>query len=289
MYDLKIDQKKVLVNTLPKVIEYQEGKLIVAKDTNLKEVVKITLTDNSYFLLDVKKNVQIKIIVELDDTQIKMKPSELNFAIGDNSIVEYVLISNLKSQSRLLQSIMLKASSNLRMTNILLNQVTNTEVTISLDESGAETTLNSLIIGNQATEQVINLNLLHNATYTSSEMTNVAITTDTANIKLVGLNQISQGMKKSSSFQNLTGINLSNQASISVDPILVINENDVKAGHAATVGKMDEEALFYLQSRGLNQKEATKLLVNGKIRPIIDKLDDLALEEKILNMINERL
>src|SRR3990170_5446809 len=51
-------------------------------------------------------------------------------------------------------------------------------------------------------------------------------------------------------------------------PALEILEPDVKAGHAATIGKVDEQMLFYLMSRGLSRKEAEKLLIQGFVKPI---------------------
>ena len=55
-------------------------------------------------------------------------------------------------------------------------------------------------------------------------------------------------------------------------PALEILEKDVKAGHAATVGKVDGKMLFYLMSRGLTKTQAEKMLVEGFIEPIKKKL-----------------
>ena len=51
-----------------------------------------------------------------------------------------------------------------------------------------------------------------------------------------------------------------------------INEDDVSVGHEASVGKISEEQLFYLQSRGLNENEALAMIVNGFINPIVKEL-----------------
>ena len=55
-------------------------------------------------------------------------------------------------------------------------------------------------------------------------------------------------------------------------PALEILEKDVKAGHAATVGKVDAQMLFYLMSRGLSRQQAEKLLIEGFTRPILDRI-----------------
>ena len=55
-------------------------------------------------------------------------------------------------------------------------------------------------------------------------------------------------------------------------PALEILEPDVKAGHAATIGKVDEMMLFYLMSRGLSRKQAERMLIDGFIEPMKEKL-----------------
>jgi len=63
-------------------------------------------------------------------------------------------------------------------------------------------------------------------------------------------------------------------------PALEILEPDVKAGHAATIGKVDEQMLFYLMSRGLSRKQAEELLVDGFVEPIRNLLNDKRLKTK---------
>jgi Fe-S cluster assembly protein SufB len=55
-------------------------------------------------------------------------------------------------------------------------------------------------------------------------------------------------------------------------PFLKIENNDVDAAHEAKVGKISEEAIFYLQSRGLSEERATQIIVQGFISPIIREL-----------------
>ncbi|MEK7580782.1 MAG: SufD family Fe-S cluster assembly protein [Patescibacteria group bacterium] len=63
-------------------------------------------------------------------------------------------------------------------------------------------------------------------------------------------------------------------------PALEILERDVKAGHAATIGKVDEQMLFYLMSRGITRKQAEKLLIQGFVELIRSKLNDERLRTK---------
>ena len=66
-------------------------------------------------------------------------------------------------------------------------------------------------------------------------------------------------------------------------PILLIDEYDVVANHGASIGKMSDECLFYLMSRGLSKQEAFFLILEGIIRPFIDKIVDEELKQKLKN------
>jgi Fe-S cluster assembly protein SufD len=55
-------------------------------------------------------------------------------------------------------------------------------------------------------------------------------------------------------------------------PMLLIDENDVKCGHAASVGQIDEEQLFYLMSRGISETEAKRLVIWGFVEPVLVRM-----------------
>lgn len=82
---------------------------------------------------------------------------------------------------------------------------------------------------------------------------------------------------------------LSDAAEIDTQPVLVINADEVKAAHGATVGRLDETALFYLRSRGIPQAMARALLVQAFLREPLSVLDDAALAESLGARISLRL
>ena len=65
---------------------------------------------------------------------------------------------------------------------------------------------------------------------------------------------------------------LSERAKADAIPNLEIEANDVKCGHAASVGPVDEEAIFYLQSRGIPRDEAERLIVTGFFQEVLDRV-----------------
>lgn len=82
---------------------------------------------------------------------------------------------------------------------------------------------------------------------------------------------------------------LSAQAEIDTQPVLEIHADEVQAAHGATVGQLDEQALFYLRTRGLSASEARALLTLAFCRVTIDSMENVALREHLDALLLERL
>lgn len=87
-----------------------------------------------------------------------------------------------------------------------------------------------------------------------------------------GLVKIKRGCKGSKSSVCCDGLMLDNKSRASTQPSMEVEEDDVMVSHEAAIGKIGEEQLFYLMSRGLSEKEATKMIVSGFIEPLIKEL-----------------
>ena len=72
-------------------------------------------------------------------------------------------------------------------------------------------------------------------------------------------------------------------------PLMLSNEDDVDGHHAVSVGRLDDEKIFYLMSRGLDKVEAEKLIVMAAFNPVLEKISDESLRAEILNELQRRL
>jgi Fe-S cluster assembly protein SufD len=116
------------------------------------------------------------------------------------------------------------------------------------------------------------LHVIHEAPQTTSNVIIKSALSDNAQVSIDGLVTIASGAKKSKAWLAAHLLLLSNKAKGRAVPSLEILENDIKAGHATTVGKIDEEALFYLMSRGLPRKRAKQLIVEGFLQDMINEM-----------------
>jgi Fe-S cluster assembly protein SufD len=82
---------------------------------------------------------------------------------------------------------------------------------------------------------------------------------------------------------------LSAQAEIDTQPVLEIHADEVKAAHGATVGQLDQQALFYLRSRGVPASLARTLLIAGFCREALDAIPDSSLRAHVNALLDARL
>jgi len=95
--------------------------------------------------------------------------------------------------------------------------------------------------------------------------------------------------QKTDAIQNNQNLLLSDDAIIHTKPELEIYADDVKCTHGATVGPLDEKAIFYLKTRGLNQKKAQELLMEAYIREVIEKIGEKNIRNEVIQIALERL
>ncbi len=95
--------------------------------------------------------------------------------------------------------------------------------------------------------------------------------------------------QKTLAYQSNKNLLLSTKAKINTKPQLEIFADDVKCSHGATVGQLDEQSLFYLQSRGINKAVAKSILIKAFASDVLDNVNDETLKEKLNKHILERL
>ncbi|SIR86559.1 Fe-S cluster assembly protein SufB [Natronorubrum thiooxidans] len=112
----------------------------------------------------------------------------------------------------------------------------------------------------------------HNAPDTSSTIESKSISKDGGRTNYRGLVHIADGAENSSTAVECDALMFDNQSTSDTMPYMEIEESKVDVAHEATVGKIGDEDIFYLQSRGLDDDDAKKMIVAGFIEPITEEL-----------------
>jgi Fe-S cluster assembly scaffold protein SufB len=104
-----------------------------------------------------------------------------------------------------------------------------------------------------------------------------------------GLIQIDPGAQQTHTYLQIHSMMLSPKARIDAIPSVLVSSDDVSASHGGTVGELDEAAIFYMQSRGLDRPSAVRVIVEGFFEPLIAELADAPLEELVREKIAVKL
>lgn len=109
----------------------------------------------------------------------------------------------------------------------------------------------------------------HQCGHTYSNMEHYAINKAGGSVNITASGKIMKGAKESQSHQSTRVLTLADKEKVSITPLLLIDENDVAASHACAIGEMNEDHLYYLQTRGLSKEAALGLLTLSYVLPIL--------------------
>jgi Fe-S cluster assembly protein SufD len=129
------------------------------------------------------------------------------------------------------------------------------------------------------------IEVAHKASHCNSEQTYKTVLDDQARGVFQGKVFVHSGAHQTEAHQLSNALILNEGAEMDTKPELEIYDEDVKCSHGATIGQLDENALFYLRSRGLPEKESREMLIKAFISEIVEEYDN----EIIKNLVYERL
>ena len=184
----------------------------------------------------------------------------------------------------------MKNDASIASTNFIINDTNLVfEDFTYLHGRGAEADVKTVAIASGEQLQNITVRTLNIAEHTTGNITNYGIVKDNAHLAFNGIGKIEKAAKASDNQQETRLLNLSKTAEAIANPFLLIDEGDITAGHAASIGQLDEEQIYYLMSRGMSREEASKMIVTGFLQPFVDAVGDEGLKDILVAKIWEKL
>nr|WP_255429091.1 Fe-S cluster assembly protein SufD [Saccharibacter sp. 17.LH.SD] len=159
------------------------------------------------------------------------------------------------------------------------------EVVTTLQEKHAHTNVNGVQLLDGARLNDLTSMIHHAAPECTSRQTVRTVLSDSAQGVFQGKILVDQIAQKTDGYQMNQALLLSEKAQMNSKPELEIYADDVKCSHGATVGALDEEQLFYLQSRGVPGDQARDILVRAFLREAFEMLDDEELQNYLLRNV----
>ncbi|KIL43704.1 Fe-S cluster assembly protein SufD [Jeotgalibacillus campisalis] len=146
-----------------------------------------------------------------------------------------------------------------------------------------------VVVGRGNQKQNFTTNITHWGKNSEGYILKHGVMKDAASSIFNGIGKIEHGATKANAEQESRVLMLSEKARGDANPILLIDEDDVTAGHAASVGRVDPMQLFYLMSRGISQHEAERLVIHGFLAPVVSKLPIEGVRRQLSEVIERKV
>jgi len=168
------------------------------------------------------------------------------------------------------------------------DSLTQSKTNIYLEEKYATGTTKTVAITSDQQEANFTQLVEHKAPETEGYIENYGVSNNSSALVFEGIGKINKDMKKSVARQSNKGIVLGVKARLDANPLLLIDEFDVEASHGAAIGKIDDEQLYYLMSRGLSLKEAERLIISGFLSPVLKVLSTDTLKNDFISNVENK-
>ncbi|QIV94528.1 Fe-S cluster assembly protein SufD [Allofrancisella frigidaquae] len=292
---------------------------------DIREMSKLAIENSKHFIVEIAKNTKdclSLIFINTENAKGKLTNIALKLKIDIfaslNLDIDFVNLTS-NSATNLFLDIELAESARVNFTNnadnsnnieflttanYLVNLAKNSEFNAfnllnrdallrndfvaNLNQEGSRFDIRGLyLLNNQA---IANTTFLvnHNASNTYSNVNFRGVVNGNSKAWFNAKAVVAKDVKQIQAFQNNKNIQLSNKAEINTKPELVIYSDDVVCTHGATIGELDKEALFYLQSRGLPLHDAQHLLLESFVKSQLTA-DDFPFDNEIIEEILESL
>ncbi|MGD6968682.1 Fe-S cluster assembly protein SufD [Rossellomorea vietnamensis] len=167
--------------------------------------------------------------------------------------------------------------------NTISENVTN----LMGDGSYADT--KTVVVGRGKQKQNFTTKVVHFGKNSEGYILKHGVMKDEASSIFNGIGKIEHGASKSNAEQESRVLMLSEKARGDANPILLIDEDDVTAGHAASVGRVDPLQLYYLMSRGIPRHEAERLVIHGFLAPVVNQLPIEGVKKQLTEVIERKV
>lgn len=211
---------------------------------------------------------------------------------GNNAELEFCKLQNQHNAATSLNSVFIEQQRDSRVTSH----------TVSLHGGVIRNNLQFLLNGENAQANMYGLafmdkkqhidnftQVIHAKPHCESNQVYKNVLNDNSTGAFSGRIHVVRDAQKTNAFQRNNNLLLTDDANIQTKPQLIIDADDVKCSHGATVGQIDQEALFYLRSRGIDEDKARLMMMNAFAHEVIKEITLEPLRDRIDDLVDKRL
>ncbi|WP_415278665.1 Fe-S cluster assembly protein SufD [Candidatus Pelagibacter sp. Uisw_094] len=266
---------------------YSMNEPLIIYNITTKELKSTAINLKTDIVLE--KNSSLKLIDLFDDS------SENNFIniVQNFDIAQDAILKNYKIDHKKNSNIKYSYNNiNLEKNSISENFIFSTgskfiknEINCNLNDEYSSAFINGIINLTNSQHHEIKTNINHLAKNTKSYQLIKSVLNENAKGIYQGKIYVNSKAQKTNGYQLSKALLLSENTEFDGKPELEIYADDVKCSHGATSGNLDEDAIFYLMSRGLSNQQSKELLIKGFLLDAVEKITDIEIKDLIKNMI----
>jgi len=266
---------------------YSLNKPLIIYNITTKDLKSTALNLKTDIVLE--KNSSLKVINLFDDNSVNNFINIVqNFDIAQDAILKNYKIDHKKNSN-------IKYCYN--NINLEKNSISETfifstgskfiknEVNCNLNGEYSSAFINGILNLSNSQHHEIKTNINHLVENTKSYQLIKSVLNDNAKGIYQGKIYVDSKAQKTNGYQLSKALLLNENTEFDGKPELEIYADDVKCSHGATSGNLDEDAIFYLMSRGLSYQQSKELLINGFLMDAVEKITDSEIKDLIKNMI----
>ena len=169
------------------------------------------------------------------------------------------------------------------------SKLTRSDVETELNGDGSESQIVGTFFGTEDQHFDINARVWHQAEHTTADLVTRGVLDDVSRSVYEGVQDVGEDAWNTSSYQRENTLMLSDDAEADASPKLIIHNHDTEASHSATVGQVDAEDLFYLESRTIDPLTARNMLVEGFFVPVLEEIAVDEFRDDVQELVLQRL
>jgi len=245
-------------------------------------------------LVIVEPGAQVKLVVcdhTLNLNQY-LSNSVTEVFVGENAHFEYYTVQNQHNKSTSINSVFVKQEQNSNATTHTVSMhggLIRNNLKFIIDGENAEANMYGMAFLDRQQHVDNFTQVIHGKSHCQSNQIYKYVLDEKATGAFSGRIHVARDAQKTNAFQRNNNILLTDQATMQTKPQLIIDADDVKCSHGATVGQIDEEALFYLRARGIDKDKARMIMMNAFAHEVVQEINIEALRERIDDLIEKRL
>jgi Fe-S cluster assembly protein SufD len=303
------DQKSIRHFAPPKGVEIAPNveksgnfKIEIAPNTTVEKPLQLVNIIDTVESLDVAHAFEIVVgqgsslsLIHCDESMNKVKntiQTNVSIELKPHSSLHYYNLQNINNHSTLNNRTEVKQHKNSRLishTYTLNGKILNKQQHIDFTEEFATADVQGLYLIDKNQECSHHVRLNHNFPNGQSNQLFKGILDDSAKAFFEGHVFVAKHAQKTEAIQNNKNLLLTDKANVQTHPFLEIYADDVKCAHGATIGQLDEDAMFYLRTRGIPEKQAKSLLMYAFANDVVRNVHLDSLREYLESLIKRRL